>query len=88
MINGTTIRQVLPQDGVTYIHLLFDQHEILVSEGALSESFHPGEAGLGSLDAAQRHEIEHLFPGLELHRRRVAYPIVTLAHARALRLPG
>ena len=88
MVNGTTIRQVLPQDGVTYIHLLFDQHEILVSEGALSESFHPGEAGLGSLDAAQRHEIEHLFPGLELHRRRVAYPIVTLAHARALRLPG
>lgn len=88
MINGTTIRQVLPPDGVTYIHLLFDRHEILLSEGALSESFHPGEAGLGALDAAQRREIEVLFPDLDLIRRRAACPIVKLAEARALRLPG
>ncbi len=87
MVNGTTIRQVLPPDGVTYVHLLFDRHEILIAEGALSESFHPGETGLHSLDAAQRRELDLLFPGLELQRRRAAFPIVKLAEARALRLP-
>jgi Hint domain len=87
MVNGTTIRQVLPAEGVTYVHLLFDRHEILVSDGALSESFHPGEAGLQSLDAAQRRELDLLFPGMELQRRRAAFPIVKLSEARALRLP-
>jgi Hint domain len=87
MINGQTIRQVLPPEGVTYLHLLFDRHEIIVTDGALSESFHPGETGLEALDAAQRREVDLLFPGLELARRRAAFPIVKLTEARALRLP-
>jgi hypothetical protein len=87
MVNDRTIRQVLPAEGVTYIHLLFDRHEIILCEGALSESFHPGETGLQSLDEAQRRELDLLFPGLELERRRAAFPIVRLSEARALRLP-
>jgi hypothetical protein len=87
MINGRTIRQVLPADGVTYVHLLFDRHEILVSDGALSESFHPGESGLQALDDAQRREIDRLFPGLDIARRRAAFPILKLTEARAIRLP-
>lgn len=87
MVNGGTIRQILPAWGVTYIHLLFDRHEIIVSEGALSESFHPGEAGLMALDEGQRQELNLLFPDLELFRRRAAFPIVKLSEARALRLP-
>jgi hypothetical protein len=86
--NGTTIRQVVPDDGVIYCHLLFDRHEILITEGALSESFHPGEIGLGALDEAQRREIEALFPSLMLENRRAAFPIVRNADARVLRLPG
>jgi hypothetical protein len=87
MINGRTIRQVLPAGGVTYVHLLFDRHEIIVSDGALSESFHPGESGLQALDDVQRREIERLFPGLDLARRRAAFPILKLTEARAIRLP-
>jgi hypothetical protein len=87
MVNGRTIRHVLPAEGVTYIHLLFDRHEIIVSDGALSESFHPGETGLLALDEAQRREVELLFPDLALSRRRAAFPIVRLTEARAIRLP-
>jgi Hint domain len=87
MVNGRTVRPVLPAEGVTYVHLLFDRHEIIVSEGALSESFHPGETGLEALDDAQRREVERLFPGLEISRRRAAFPIVKLTEARAIRLP-
>lgn len=86
--NGHSIRQVLPDSGVVYCHLLFDRHEVILAEGALSESFHPGAAGLDLLDAPQRREIAALFPHLPVERRRAAFPIVPPAEARALRLPG
>ncbi|MCU0828384.1 MAG: Hint domain-containing protein [Tabrizicola sp.] len=84
MVNGKTIRKVLPDTGVTYCHLLFDRHEILLAEGALSESFHPGEIGMGALDAEQRREIEALFPDLPLAARRSAYPIVRASEAQIM----
>jgi hypothetical protein len=86
--NGHSIRQILPEGGVVYCHLLFDRHEVILAEGALSESFHPGEGGLGQLDPGQRDEIEALFPHLPVGRRRAAFPIVEPGEARALRLPG
>lgn len=86
--NGTTVRQIVPEEGVVYCHLLFDRHELILAEGVLSESFHPGEAGMGLLDAAQRQEIAALFPHLPVERRRAAFPIVKPAEARALLLPG
>ena len=49
--------------GVTYVHLMFDAHEILVSNGAETESLYPGPQALLALgDAA--HEIFTLFPQL------------------------
>ena len=84
LVNGKTIRQVLPEAGVTYCHLLFDRHEVILAEGALSESFHPGEQGLDALDEAQRREIDALFPALSLEARRAAFPIVRPSEARAI----
>jgi len=49
---------------VTYIHMLFDRHEMVWANDALSESFHPGEEGLGALDAAAREELFGVFPEL------------------------
>ncbi len=90
LVNGNTIRQVVPQAQaqVTFCHLLFDRHEVILAEGALFESFHPGKAGLLALDAAQRQEIAALFPHMPLERRRAAFPIVGPAEARMLALPG
>jgi hypothetical protein len=88
LINGTTVRQILPEDGVTYLHLLFDRHEVIIAEGTLSESFHPGEGGLAALDPAQRHEIEALYPDRALEHRRAAFATLRMAEARALRLPA
>jgi hypothetical protein len=88
LVNGKTVRTVVPETGVTYCHLLFDRHEVILAEGALSESFHPGEIGLGGLDDAQRREIETLFPQLSLEDRRAAFPIVRVGEARGLPLAG
>ncbi|SFI24038.1 Hint domain-containing protein [Jannaschia pohangensis] len=49
---------------VDYIHILFDAHEIVLSEGIPSESFHPGVVALSSLDEAAREEVMTLFPRL------------------------
>jgi hypothetical protein len=64
LINDTTIRR---QTGgfVTYFHMLFDAHELVWAEGALSESFHPGVAGLNALSKTAQAEIFELFPRLK-----------------------
>jgi VCBS repeat-containing protein len=42
LVNGTTITTDVATREVEYFHMLFDQHEIIVTEGAETESFHPG----------------------------------------------
>ncbi len=59
------ISRVAPQAGVTYIHMLFDRHEVVMADGCWSESFQPGDFSLKGMDRAQRAEILTLFPDLE-----------------------
>lgn len=47
-----------------YFHLLFDRHEIVVSEGAETESLFTGAEALRSVEPAARAEILALFPEL------------------------
>ncbi|MFY0680132.1 MAG: Hint domain-containing protein [Thalassovita sp.] len=50
---------------VTYVHFMFDQHQIVQGDGAWSESFQPGDMSLASMDAPQRQELFTLFPELK-----------------------
>ena len=49
---------------VSYFHLMFDQHQIIFSEGAPTESFYPGELGLGAIGELAREELFAIFPEL------------------------
>ncbi len=49
---------------VSYIHFMFEQHEVVLSDGAWTESFQPGDQTLASMGDAQREEIYELFPEL------------------------
>ncbi|MDD9742611.1 MULTISPECIES: Hint domain-containing protein [Marinovum] len=49
---------------VTYVHILFDQHEVVLSDGIWTESFQPGDMTLAALDGDQRAELLALFPEL------------------------
>ena len=51
--------------GVEYFHILFDRHEIVVSNGAETESLFTGPEALKSVGAAAREEIFALFPELK-----------------------
>lgn len=50
---------------VTYIHFMCDQHEVVLSNGAWTESFQPGDYSLRGLGNAQRNEIFEIFPDLK-----------------------
>lgn len=51
-------------EAVTYCHLLCDDHQVLSSNGALTESLYPGPQALRALGKAALDEIEAIFPGL------------------------
>lgn len=52
---------------VTYIHLMFDRHEVIRANGVATESFYPGDIALGALDPGARDEMFALFPELRSH---------------------
>lgn len=85
LVDDRAVQVALPATGVEYVVLLCDRHEVLLAEGTLVESFHPGETGLDGLPTEARAELAALVPEAELIRRRAAYPIVRNAEARALR---
>ncbi|HCW85011.1 MAG TPA: hypothetical protein DHC76_13535 [Rhodobacteraceae bacterium] len=51
---------------VTYIHLLFNRHEIVFANDAPSESFFAGEPALNALEDAVCDEVLSLFPELKI----------------------
>ncbi|SMO44739.1 Hint domain-containing protein [Paracoccus laeviglucosivorans] len=66
-------KQLLQIDGIDiaaecteieYFHMLFDQHEIVISNGAETESLYPGPEALKSVGAAALDEIFAIFPEL------------------------
>ena len=60
---GIFVDQDVPQ--VEYIHLLFDDHHLLLAEGAPSESLYLGSEAQKALSPEGRAEIERLFPDLQ-----------------------
>lgn len=66
-------KQLLPLDGidvaadldeVTYVHFMFDSHEIVMANGAESESLHTGPEAIKAVGPAAVEEIYAIFPEL------------------------
>ncbi|WP_171237948.1 Hint domain-containing protein [Ruegeria sp. HKCCA5763] len=64
LINGQSIVQDLPAQGVEYVHILLDQHELVNVEGIWSESFYPGDTTLSAMEPATLRRLFDLFPDL------------------------
>lgn len=87
LIGQRGITQTAPK-GVTYIHILFDSHHIVDSDGAWTESFQPSNATMHAIDSAARSEILTLFPELEQPHGRNAFasarPVLTASETKNL----
>lgn len=79
LVNGQDVRRQAGGE-VTYVHLLFDRHELIFAEGAKTESFHPGHVGLDAIMAPAREELFQIFP--ELRSDIAAYGPTTRACLR------
>jgi len=79
LLNHQTVRRKPVGERVTYVHVLFDRHEVLRSNGMWTESYLPGpEAGTG-FDADVQNEILSLFPQLDLSTGRGYGPAARLS---------
>ena len=58
---------------VIYIHVMFDTHEIIMAEGAWTESYQPGAHVLAEMEDPQREELFEIFP----HLRETPDAVVT-----------
>ncbi len=73
LVNPSEGVQTIASMGTTYIHFMFDNHEVVLSNGAWTESFQPGDYSLKGIGNSQRNEIFELFPELQGEAGREAY---------------
>ncbi|MBB1499019.1 Hint domain-containing protein [Paracoccus sp. MC1862] len=79
LVDGIDVAEDLA--GVDYVHFLFDDHQVVWSNGAETESLHPGRNALNMAGEAGRDEIFAIFP--ELRDESVSYPAArTMASGR------
>jgi hypothetical protein len=64
LADGDRIHVDRAADEVEYFHVLFDTHEIMMTEGLPTESFHPGDYALREMEAASRRELLAILPVL------------------------
>lgn len=65
LCNDSTIIQERPTKPVTYLHMAFDQHEVIFANGLEAESFHPADRTVAGLSSPLREELLRIFPELE-----------------------
>lgn len=63
LVDGLAVTQE-DQATVTYIHVMFDRHEVIYAEGAATESFHAGDIGISAITDQAREEMFAIFPEL------------------------
>ncbi|MEQ8902671.1 MAG: Hint domain-containing protein [Roseovarius sp.] len=86
LVNGRDVT-VSERDVVTYIHIMFDRHEVIYAGGIATESFYAGDSALSAVDAAAREELFTIFPELRSapgRHREIARPCLKRHEAALL----
>lgn len=65
LVNGSTIAVDALLKEVTYIHLMLPNHQVMWANGVETESFHPANTALSTLDGDDRARLLMQFPDLE-----------------------
>ena len=89
LVNDLNIRQI-EQPQVTYLHMMFDRHEVIYADGAATESFHAGDVGISAISDQSREEMFAIFPELRSNVGSYGDTARTClkAHEARLLLPG
>ncbi|GHG83475.1 hypothetical protein GCM10010961_08890 [Pseudodonghicola xiamenensis] len=79
LLNDKTVRLRRDGSAVTYVHLLFDRHQIIRGNGLESESYHPGDETLASFDPDTRDELLRLMPEVAEHGAQAYGPAARMS---------
>ncbi|UWR24303.1 Hint domain-containing protein [Sulfitobacter sp. S190] len=63
LIDHQSVRRIACPE-VTYLHMMFDHHEVVFANGCATESFHAADTGMSAVSAKAREEIFAIFPEL------------------------
>ncbi|NRA98200.1 MAG: Hint domain-containing protein [Rhodobacteraceae bacterium] len=80
LIDHRLVKPVQPLR-VCYLHLLFERHQVILSNGLWTESFCPSDSVMAALCNAQRLEVLDLFPEAQ-SLGRAARPVRPVAQVR------
>lgn len=76
------VRQMQGRRAVEYVHIVLSNHEIVLANGALSETLLPGDVALTGLDAATRLQVLMAVPPRA--KVKPARPLLSVREGRAL----
>ena len=65
LLNGGSIIVDQAMREVTYVHILLERHNIVWANGLETESFHPSNTALDTIDPMQRESLLSMLPGIE-----------------------
>ena len=86
-VNGDDVTIEETDGQVTYVHLMFDRHEVVLAENVACETLRPGPDGLRQLDAMTRRALLSEIAGMNLGGTAgdtAALPILSAAEERVL----
>ncbi|MEM7440987.1 MAG: Hint domain-containing protein [Pseudomonadota bacterium] len=67
---------IAPRDEIEYTHIMFDNHEIVLSDGVMTESFFLSEQSVAGLGSEARGELLALFPSLPVEMESWQAPVL------------
>lgn len=65
LVNGDSVSVDYGLREVTYVHMMFDRHQVVWANGMETDSFHPANTALSTLSMEDRAELLHLYPELQ-----------------------
>lgn len=84
---GTAAEWFMPSEGVVYFHILLEHHEVLISNGLLTESFQPSLRSYNGIAAPMRRSLSDAISIERLHKlfsRPDAMPSLKKSEAKVL----
>lgn len=89
LLDGDTILQTRPAEGLEFFNLMFDKHQIIEANGLQTESYHPGNFGVAVMSMEMQSHLRQIFPHLKGDLNgfgRTARPILKGFEAEVLRV--
>ncbi len=65
LVNGDSVVVDYALREVTYVHMMFERHQVVWANGIETDSFHPANTALSTLSMEDRAELLHLYPELQ-----------------------